>query len=231
MRVSKSDTICGLAAPTARQLMRAYFDDRPVEVACDVLCVSQEAARDQMRAFEAAGYVHRGELARAAADDWWATTVRGNALANASFGKPISRATATRLLGEVIERARAYNADPARLLTVTEIVVFGSYLDPAADTLGDLDLAVSTVRRDTDGKLYVDKVLEYARTSGRSFSAFHDQLFWPARELRMFLKKRSPAISITGENVRELTERFEVVYAVGSDPDAIPPPPDATAAA
>jgi len=46
----------------------------------------------------------------------------------------------------VIEHARAYNADPARLLTVTEILVFGSYLDPAVDPLGDLDLAVSTVR-------------------------------------------------------------------------------------
>ncbi len=62
MRVSKDDTICGLAAPTARQLVRAYFDDRPVEVACDILGVSQDAARDQMRAFEAAGYVERGGL-------------------------------------------------------------------------------------------------------------------------------------------------------------------------
>ena len=62
-----------------------------------------------------------------------------------------------RVLGQVIERARAYNADPARLLTLTEIVVFGSYLDPAVDLLGDLDLAVSTVRRDTDGKRHVDK--------------------------------------------------------------------------
>ena len=105
VRVSKNDTICGLAAPTARQLMRAYFDDRPVEVACDILGVSQDAARDQMRAFEAAGYVERGGLAHAAGDGWWATTVKGNALANASFGKPISRATATRLLSQVIERA------------------------------------------------------------------------------------------------------------------------------
>ena len=145
-------------------------------------------------------------------------TVKGNALANASFGKPVSRATATRLLGQVIERARAYNADPARLLTVTEIVVFGSYLDPAVDLLGDLDLAVSTVRRDTDGKRYVDKVLEYARASGRSFSAFHDRLFWPARELRMILKNRSPAISITDEDIRRLTERIEVVYVVADDP-------------
>lgn len=231
MRVSKNDTICGLAAPAARQLMRAYFDDRPVEVACDILGVSQDAARDQMRAFEAAGYVEPGGLAHGAGDDWWATTVKGNALANASFGKPISRATATRLLGQVIERARAYNADPARLLTVTEIVVFGSYLDPAVDLLGDLDLAVSTARRDTDGQRHVDKVLEYARASGRSFSAFHDELFWPARELRMILKNRSSAISITDEDIRKLTERIEVVYVVADDPGAIPLPADAVAGA
>ena len=177
------------------------------------------------------GIRRAGGLAHGAGDDWWATTVKGNALANASFGKPISRATATRLLGQVIERARAYNADPARLLTVTEIVVFGSYLDPAVDLLGDLDLAVSTARRDTDGQRYVDKVLEYARASGHSFSAFHDRLFWPARELRMILKNRSPAISITDEDIRKLTERIEVVYVVADDPEAIPPPADAVAGA
>ncbi len=207
--------------------MRAYYDDRPLEVACDVLGVRQDAARDQMRAFEAAGYVERSSLAHVRGDDWWATTVKGNALANTSFGRPISRATATRLLRQVIERARAYNAEPARLLTITEIIVFGSYLDPAVDPLGDLDLAVSIVRRDTDGQRYVEKVLEYSTASGRSFSAFHDRLFWPARELRMILKNRSTAVSITDENIRELTERYEVVYAVGDDPDAIPPPPDA----
>lgn len=231
MRVSKNDSICGLAAATARQLMRAYYDERPVQVACGILGVGEDAARKHMRAFEAAGYVERTELARAAGDDWWATTVKGNALANASFGKPISRATAARLLGQVIERARSYNADPARLLTITEIVVFGSYLDPATDPLGDLDLAVSTVRRDTDGERYVDRVLEYARASGRSFGAFHDQLFWPARELRMILKNRSLAISITDEDIRQLTDRFEIVYAVGSDPEAIPPPQDVIAEA
>lgn len=142
MRVSKTDSICGLAAPAARQLMRAYYDERPVEVACDILSVGQDAARDQMRALEAAGYIERTKLARAACEDWWVTTVKGNALANASFGKPISRTTAARLLAEVIERARTYNADSARLLTITEIIVFGSYLNPAINALGDLDLRV-----------------------------------------------------------------------------------------
>jgi len=135
MQVSKNDTICGLAAYPARQLMRAYYDERPVEVACDILGIGKDAARDQMRAFEAAGYTERTKEARTAGEDWWATTVKGNALANASFGKPISRSTATRLLAGVVERARGYNADPARLLTITEIVVFCSRgRSPAANT-------------------------------------------------------------------------------------------------
>jgi hypothetical protein len=46
----------------------------------------------------------------------------------------------------------------------------------------------------------------------------------------MILKSRSPAISITGEDVRTLTDRIEVTYAVASDPEAIPPPPGAVAA-
>ena len=73
MRVSKNDTICGLAAPTARQLMRAYFDDRPVEVACDILGVSQDAARTRCVHSKQAGYVEPGTLAHGAGDDWWAT--------------------------------------------------------------------------------------------------------------------------------------------------------------
>lgn len=227
MRVSKDDVICGVPAPAARQLMRAYFDNHSVGVACVVLGVGRDPARDQLRAFEVAGYIRHIEEDGAPDGDLWVTTIQGNALAQASFGKPISRATAARHLAQVIERARGYNADPDRLLTIAEIAVFGSYLDPAADRLGDLDLAVSVVRRETSGEPYVERVLAYARASGRRFGVFIEQLFWPARELRMILKNRSPAISITNEDVTKLTDRFEVVYRVDDDPGAIPPPPDA----
>lgn len=227
MRVSRDDTICGVLAPAARQLMRAYYDDHSAGVACALLGLGRDAARDQLRAFAAAGYLRLVERESMALGERWVTTVRGNALAQASFGKPISRATAARHLAQVIERARGYNADPGRLLTISQIAVFGSYLDPAAERLGDLDLAVSVVRRDTDGDRYVDKVLTYTRASGRRFGAFLEQLFWPTRELRMILKNRSPVISITDEDISKLTDRFDIVYAVGEDPDAIQPPPDA----
>jgi predicted nucleotidyltransferase len=221
MRVSKSDAICGVPAPAARQLMRAYYDERPAEVACDVLGVSQNAALERLRAFEAAGYIERAKWTGGTDGGWWATTIKGNALAQASFGKPVSRTTADRLLAGVIERARAYNADPERLLTVARVAVFGSYLDPAADRLGDLDLAVSTVRRQASGQRHVDRVLAYARASGRCFGTFEERLFWPERELRMLLKNRSTAISITDEEVSRITDRFRVVYTVSDDPGAI----------
>ena len=228
MRVSKNDTICGVPAPTARQLMRAYFDQRPTEVACEVLGADPHSARERLRAFQAAGYIERTGQESGTDDDWWVTTIKGNALAQASFGNPISRATATRLLAQVIERARAYNADPGRLLTVARIEVFGSYLDPATDRLGDLDLAISTVRRDADGQRYVEQVLDYTGASGRQFSSFTERLFWPERELRMLLKNRSPAISITSEDISRITGRSQVVYTADNDPDASPAQPGAT---
>ena len=86
---------------------------------------------------------------------------------------------------------------------------------------------MSVVRRETNGDRYVQQVLAYAEASGRRFGVFTEQLFWPARELRMVLKNRSPAISITNEDISKLTDRFEIVYAVDEDPGAIPPPPDA----
>jgi hypothetical protein len=227
MRVSKDDTICGLAAPLARQVMRAYFDYRSPDLAAELLGLELDAAEDQLRAFEAAGYLQQIDEESAVGDQRWVTTLRGNALAQASFGKPINRATAERHLAQVVERATAYNADPSHLLTVTEIAVFGSYLDPKVDRLGDLDVAVTIVRRETDGERYVDHVLGYAKASGRNFGVFIEQLMWPVRELMLILKNRSPAISITCEDITKLTDRFKIVYMVHDDPSAIQPPNDA----
>jgi predicted nucleotidyltransferase len=201
--------------------MRVFWRRKPTEVACDVLNAGVGEARERLCSFEAEGYVQRVSPD----DDWWETTIKGSALAQARFSKPISRATATRLLGEVIERARTYNSDPKRLLTVSRIEVFGSFLDPSADRLGDLDIAVSTVRRETDGRRFIDSVLTYTRESGRRFGTYSERLGWPERELRMFLKNRSTAVSITDEDVSAITNRFEVVYATEDDLGAIAPQP------
>jgi hypothetical protein len=136
-------------------------------------------------------------------------------------------APARRQLEQVVARARAYNADPGRLLTVAELTVLGTGPGPGGCCGGGLLVAVAAVRREGDRDAYVRKVLAYARASGRRFGAFHELLYWPDRELRLVLKNRSPAISITDQDGSRLAGRGELVYAASEDPDAIAPAPGA----
>jgi hypothetical protein len=167
------------------------------------------------RALADAGYLrvhivdHDGQI-------WWEATIAGNALAQASFGRPITRATAQRHLTGVIDRARRFNADGSHLIDITELVVFGSYLDPGVQHLGDLDLGVAFRSRTPDTPSTEDQSeirLGYARASGRRFSTFLDTLSWPEHEALLILRHRSAAINITQENVRNLTDRWEVIYS------------------
>lgn len=92
--------------------------------------------------------------------------------------------------------------------------MFGSYLDPMVDRLGDLDLAVKfrELRADLSADDYMKKRLAYSRASGRQFNNFNDKLSWPRNEALLALRKRSPTINITIQDVSILTDRWEVVF-------------------
>jgi hypothetical protein len=216
MRISRDDRICGLPAEAARTLMRQFRRSRPETDISVLIDADPRSGAEIAREFAAEGYLQLN------ADDvdgerWWETTTAGNALAQASFGRPITRATAARHLTAVLDRAEAFNADASRLVAIREILVFGSYLDPYADTLGDLDLAVSFVSRlpaDAIRDEHTEQLLAYARASGRRFASFVDRLFWPQQEALLILRNRSAAINITCEDVRSLTDRWQIVYPV-----------------
>jgi hypothetical protein len=114
-------------------------------------------------------------------ETWWETTTKGNALAQASFGRPITRATAQRHLAAVVDRAQTFNSNGTYLIDIAELLVFGSYLDPDATTLGDLDLAVAFRSRipESTPDEHTEMLLAYARASGLRFDTFIDRLFWP----------------------------------------------------
>jgi hypothetical protein len=172
---------------------------------------------------EAAGYVEKIQVDHHG-DTWWDTTIQGNALAMASFGKPISRKTADRLVSELLERARAYNADPVKPLFLNSLRVFGSYLNPGIDPLGGVDIELTYGRRITAPMV----ASAYARASGRSFNTYVDQLMWPQTELVQHLKKRSAFINITFEDISRLTDEAETIYSIDTDTRAVPPPVDRT---
>lgn len=214
VRVLRSDRFGGLSAEVARQVMRWFSSAQPEYVLREVA-----EADGRSEAEIAALLAHEGWLEPAHTDGdgtlWWKTTVSGGALSQASFRRPITRLTAERHVREVVERARAFNKDPGHLAEVVELVVFGSYLDPTVDALGDVDLAVSLRTKRSAGASrheFVQTVLDYAAASGRTFGSFTACLFWPQKEAVLALKNRSPVISITTEDVRSLTDRWQVIY-------------------
>jgi hypothetical protein len=166
------------------------------------------------RALESEGWLQR-QAEGADGEVRWETTIKGNALAQASFRRPISRATAKRHLESVIERAKTYNADDTHIFEIALVVVFGSYLDPEASQLGDLDLAIVTRERPATQSPSDDlskRSLDYADASGRQFKSFFDRLGWAEREVVQILRNRIAAISITRNDASTFTDRWETVY-------------------
>lgn len=222
MRVSKTDSIAGLPAGLARAIARKFRGRAGVaDVVADLLDGTEFELEAVFAGLEAAGYLEKVRVDNDG-DVWWDTTIQGNALAMASFGKPISRKTADRLVTGLLERARDYNADPGNPVFIHTIRVFGSYLTPEIDPLGDVDIELTYGRRITDQKALAD----YTRASGRSFNTYVDQLLWPQTELVLHLKKRSAFINITLEDITRLTDRFETIYSIDADPHAVRPPAD-----
>jgi hypothetical protein len=212
MRLDKADVVCGLTASDARDVMRLFGSPKPQHMLQQWTTDTEALAR----ALEAEG-LFEIRLVSGDGETWWETTIRGNALAQASFRKPISRKTAEGHLKAVLERVEEYNADSNHIYEIVRLIVFGSYLDPDASQLGDLDLSIITRERVESDPAFGDlskRALAYADASGRQFGSFFDRLNWADRELVQILRNRVAAISISRGEVDTLTDRWEVVYSL-----------------
>lgn len=220
MRVAKNDTIAGLPAVLARSIVRKFRGREMVaESVADLLEGTGLDPEAVLADMEAAGYMEKVRV-DSDGDFWWDSTIQGNALAMASFGKPISRKTADRLVSGLVERAQGYNADTRKPLFINTLRVFGSYLYTDIDPLGDVDIELTYGRRITGQTALAD----YTRASGRSFGTYFEQLMWPQTELVRHLKQRSAFINITLEDITRITGTFDTIYSIDGDPGAVPPP-------
>ncbi len=113
-----------------------------------------------------------------------------------------------------MERVREVNENPDYLYTVTAVAVFGRYLKDTAH-LGDVEVAVRVDSRIVDNDRRVDRELQHARASGRSFSRFIDQLTWAHDEVMLALKARKRTISIQAwDSFVGMTKNPEFRYSV-----------------
>lgn len=221
MRVARTDCIAGIPAPLARELMRAYWQERPTG---DIRYWVPADPRPALEIAQLLADLGLLELRfHSGGEEWWRTTTAGNALAHVSFRRPIKRTTAERHLAAVIERAAEFNANAKYLVDIVQLAVFGSYLNPSVDRLSDLDLWVTLRSRlpdDLDGDERTTRRLDYAYATGRRFAQFIDALTWAEDEAVLYLRHRSPVINVTRQDITEFAERWEVVYTLGASPNS-----------
>lgn len=197
MRLDAEAKIAGQSARSIRDLFRAGRSSSwDAGFIAERLCVPTAIAEQILQGLVESGLV---ELDPNWSDShWYRTTLKGNQVALATFARPLTRAFATKKLAEFLDRVRHVNKDSYFLFRVTRVVLFGSMLGNGG-TVSDVDVAVALAPKepDRDRRFAAERErVREARRQGRHFSNLVDELSWPQREVHLFLKSRSRAISL-----------------------------------
>jgi predicted nucleotidyltransferase len=129
---------------------------------------------------------------------YYQKTLAGTTFSLASASQPLTRRTAQKKLVEFIGRVQAVNVNEDFVYRVRRVLVFGSYLTER-ERINDIDVAIELVPRynDPDKRMAAMQArIHQAYKAGRQFSSFVDELVWPEKEVLLFLKSRSRAISL-----------------------------------
>lgn len=198
MRLSKGDNIAGFPAALVRALMRV-LGENSWSTESFILKGDETPATVVVPRLVEAGLIEGSE------DKGWRRTISGGAVANASFGRPVSRKVAQRHCDGLLARAEEINADAGYLYWVERLVLFGSFLDPTIDPVGDVDVALELTRRYEDPHVFYTRAMERAEASGRRFSTIVQQFGWSETEIVQYLKAGSPVLSLTDTQDRVLS--------------------------
>jgi hypothetical protein len=196
MRIDRTTLCAGYPATLVRDLLRK-LGDHPwsVEMVADCLSLRETEARALVARLVEIGYV---ELAAWQPGGWFLTTNEGNRLALASAARSLSRSTADRALAAFLSRVETVRASDCYVYDVGRVLLFGSMIT-SAERVSDVDIAVELRARFGDRVVQQEREkqrINEACRAGRRFNNLIDQMFWPRREVELFLKSRSRAISI-----------------------------------
>jgi hypothetical protein len=135
----------------------------------------------------------------AAEDGRWRTTILGNAVAKASFARPTKRETATRQYNALLGRVAEANANELFIHWVDRVVLFGSFLDPEQDPVGDVDLDLHLSPWWTTED-FRERLEAHNYAYPKNHSTFFERMSWPERHLLQFLRIGAPVLSLSQDD-------------------------------
>jgi hypothetical protein len=196
MRLAPGQQIAGFPATKIRDLLRRFSPEggRPPCVIAARLKVSEA------RAVQLADELVRLGLLSHFFDTSEAFTLTpdGARLAQARAGAPLTRATASRRLSELIDRIPEANANETFAYVVERALVFGSFLSDVP-TLGDVDVDLTLAPRSADrdeAEAARERSIARAHLQGRRFPNLVAQLCWPRHEVVVFLRSGTRLLSM-----------------------------------
>ena len=160
------------------------------------LNISAESARAACSALQHEGYTSEVEDM----DGYNAISDKGIELARSTAATPVRRKSADKTLEQFMARVAELNSSDDYLMSVSKVVVFGSYLSDK-DPIGDLDIAVDVEPRWDPGishEALMDLRREHFRKSGRnhSWNVDGDIYEWPELQVKLRLRNRQRSISL-----------------------------------
>jgi DNA-binding MarR family transcriptional regulator len=212
MIIRRHQIIAGHAAPIIRRLLRQTGSSgvNQAFVEKGLGCSAEEATR-LISSLQEQGYI---SIRNHDKNRWlYERTSEGNRLAEATL-RPVSRSTADMMLRGFVQRISKVNSNPRFLYAITAAVVFGSAISEV-DELGDVDVAIRLERKTADWETHVRLTYErvwQARRKGKRFRNITEQVFWPAIEIRNFLRSGTRQLSI--HELDELSRLPEVNYRI-----------------
>ena len=190
MKLNTSDIAHGIPTLLLRRALRAnQHGNHTTSGFAQLLKLEPTLARSVLAKLSDAGLLT--EDARSGA---WENTLQGNAFANATAAKKITRATAQKALAELLSRASAINLDPKFAYIVKRISVFGSYLTNATQ-VSDVDVFIELRKRFEDPKRQRDLEDQVERRIPATGSPVQN-IYRAEREIWKALKGGSRALQI-----------------------------------
>lgn len=222
MYLDPKSTIAGMPALAIRKLFYKH-DIISLDLITEYFNISDRIAKIVINALLDEGYMEPNELYSQPGNEvCYHQTLKGCSLALASAAKPIKRKTAEKKIEEFLKRVEEVNKNEYYLYRVDKAVVFGSYLSDQ-EQINDIDLVVVLKRKDGDFDKFYNETMKRAgdaEANGGHFSSANSKLYYTHREVILFLKGRSRAISIHSrlDYMLKLVD-WKTIYPVGGQED------------
>jgi len=202
MKVDLNDTIAGFPMKTVRDFLKNHFGNGPSIERVEKQLAPEyfgEHAKKMLAELIKRGLIEKLKQGNPRFHNpCYDVTEEGQRFAITKWIPRISRAKGEEIVKALIERAEAINANPNLICMVSEIRLFGSMLDPKAETVGDVDVAYDLTRREhPDGLDWIKwNQQRCERFSGRKNPDFIFQICYGEAEVERLLKGRVRSLSL-----------------------------------